>query len=61
MYGLPPSPIAIPSLIAIDAALHPVQENNLFFVADGNGGHVFSATLAEHTEAVRAFRKMQNN
>lgn len=54
--GLPPTPIAIPSQQALYAALHPDEEDNLYFVADGNGGHVFTSTLSEHNEAVQSYR-----
>jgi len=50
--GLPPTPIAFPGLAAIKATLHPDNEKALYFVARGDGGHVFSATLTEHNEAV---------
>jgi UPF0755 protein len=55
-HGLPPSPIALPGREAIHAALHPLEGNTLFFVARGDGGHVFSATLAEHQAAVRQYQ-----
>ena len=54
--GLPPSPIALPGRAAIHAALHPADGKALFFVARGDGGHVFSATLAEHEAAVRQYQ-----
>lgn len=50
--GLPPTPIAHPSEDAIEAALYPATSNYLFFVADGNGGHRFSATYREHRSNV---------
>ncbi len=50
--GLPPTPIAMPSRAAIHAALHPDRRGELYFVATGDGGHVFSETLDEHNEAV---------
>jgi len=54
--GLPPSPIALPGRASINAALHPAEGEALFFVARGDGGHVFSATLAEHESAVRQYQ-----
>ena len=50
--GLPPTPIALPGKDAIYAALHPAEGNALYFVARGDGSHVFSATLDEHNQAV---------
>jgi UPF0755 protein len=57
IQGLPPTPIAMPGLDAIHAALHPDQGNNLYFVAKGDGSHQFSATLSEHNQAVNDFQK----
>jgi len=55
--GLPPTPIAIPGQAAINAALHPDSSNNIYFVARGDGTHVFSATLDEHNLAVNNFQR----
>ena len=55
--GLPPGPIANPGAGAIRAAMYPADTDYLYFVADGSGGHVFSRTLAEHTRAVRRYRR----
>ncbi|WP_246624635.1 endolytic transglycosylase MltG [Oceanobacter mangrovi] len=54
--GLPPTPIALAGRPALDAALHPAAGNELFFVARGDGSHVFSATLEEHNKAVRQYQ-----
>jgi UPF0755 protein len=54
--GLPPTPIALPGRAAIRAALHPEPGAALYFVARGDGGHVFSASLAEHERAVRKYQ-----
>ncbi|TBW48043.1 endolytic transglycosylase MltG [Marinobacter halodurans] len=54
--GLPPTPIALPGREAIHAALHPDDGDSLYFVARGDGSHVFSRTLQEHQRAVRDFQ-----
>lgn len=54
--GLPPTPIALPGRAAIHAALHPEPGTALYFVARGDGGHVFSDTLVEHNRAVREYQ-----
>ena len=55
-HGLPPTPIALPGRAAIHAALHPAAGDSLYFVAKGDGGHWFSATLEEHQQAVRRYQ-----
>lgn len=55
--GLPPGPICNPGATAINAALNPAKTTYLFFVADGNGSHVFSTTLQEHNEAVNKYQR----
>jgi UPF0755 protein len=55
--GLPPGPIANPGADSLAAALHPAETKYLYFVAKpSGGGHQFSTTLAEHDQAVRAYR-----
>jgi UPF0755 protein len=57
--GLPPSPICNPGRAAIAAVLHPEANDYLYFVADGTGGHVFSATIEDHTANVAKWRALQ--
>lgn len=57
--GLPPTPICNPGRSAIEATLNPADTAELFFVADGTGGHVFSTTLKGHNEAVSNWRKVE--
>ena len=59
--GLPPTPIAMPGRDSIYAALHPDNSNNLYFVARGDGSHVFSSTLKDHNLAVNSFQKKKKN
>jgi UPF0755 protein len=58
--GLPPTPIANPGAEALEATANPSRTKDLYFVADGNGGHVFAATLAEHNRNVERWRKAQS-
>jgi UPF0755 protein len=55
--GLPPTPIAMPSEAAIQAALNPAKTDALYFVARGNGTHVFSSTLEAHNRAVNRYQR----
>jgi UPF0755 protein len=54
--GLPPTPIAMPGKPAIEAALHPAAGSELYFVAKGDGTHVFSSTLDEHNRNVACYQ-----
>ena len=55
--GLPPTPIAMPSEAAIRAALNPAHTDALYFVARGDGSHVFSSTLEAHNRAVNRYQR----
>jgi UPF0755 protein len=55
--GLPPGPIANPGKSAIRAVIRPERTDDLYFVADGNGGHVFAKTLAEQTRNIALYRR----
>lgn len=55
--GLPPTPIAIPSAAAIEAAKKPLSGRDLYFVATGRGGHSFATSLRDHNRNVGTYRK----
>ena len=57
--GLPPTPIANPGKAAIEAVLNPAETKDLFFVADGTGGHAFAETLEEHNRNVLRWREIE--
>lgn len=59
--GLPPGPICNPGRAAIAATLNPPATQDLYFVADGTGGHVFTSTLKDHNAAVQNWRQVERS
>jgi UPF0755 protein len=59
--GLPPGPIANPGRAALEAVANPSHTQDLYFVADGTGGHVFSETLDQHSRNVQRLRQIEKD
>jgi UPF0755 protein len=59
--GLPPTPIAMPGPASLHAAVHPEPGTSLYFVARGDGSHVFSSSLQEHERAVTEFQRKRHD
>ena len=57
--GLPPGPISMPGLASLRAVTQPAVTDDLFFVADGSGGHAFAKTIEEHTRNVAHWREVE--
>jgi len=57
--GLPPTPICNPGRAAIEAVLNPADTKDLFFVADGSGGHAFAASIQDHQKNVQHWRQVE--
>ncbi len=61
IYGLPPAPICNPGVESLKAVLNPLKTEYLFFVASGNGDHVFASTIQEHNANVARYRSLMRS
>ncbi len=61
VVGLPPGPICNPGRASIVAATNPARDRSLYFVADGQGGHVFAVNVLEHNRNVERWRQIQRD
>jgi UPF0755 protein len=59
--ALPPTPICNPGKSALEASLNPAKTTEIYFVANGQGGHIFTSTLADHNNAVANWRKVEKD
>jgi UPF0755 protein len=57
--GLPPGPIANPGLASLEATANPARTKEIYFVADGTGGHVFSESYEQHQKNVAKLRAIE--
>ena len=57
--GLPPGPICNPGKQSIKAVLNPLKTNEIYFVANGNGGHYFATSFKEHKQNIKKYREAQ--
>src|SRR5207249_529858 len=61
IVGLPPTPICNPGKESIAAVLQPENSNDLYFVANGTGGHVFASSIVEHQKNVAKWRQIEQD